>query len=72
MRSEFTRLDSCPESIICKNPHVSPRNLYVGVTSGRLVVHGEVDSYFAKQMAQEALRAEGFNDIDNQLEVIWR
>ena len=40
--------------------------------NGRVVIRGEVGSYFQKQMATEALRKlNGIDEIDNQLEVNW-
>jgi hypothetical protein len=54
------------------NPHLSRRNLRFENNQGRVVLLGIVDSYYQKQMAQEALRhVEGVREISNQLEVSW-
>jgi osmotically-inducible protein OsmY len=40
--------------------------------NGRVIIRGEVGTYFQKQMATEALRKlRGIDEIDNQLEVNW-
>ena len=40
--------------------------------NGRITLHGEVGSYFQKQMATEILKkVDGISQIDNQLEVNW-
>jgi osmotically-inducible protein OsmY len=39
---------------------------------GRITLRGEVDTYYQKQMATEALKkVDGICEIDNQLEVNW-
>jgi len=55
-----------------RNPYVRRRNLRFEASEGRVVLRGVVDSYFQKQMAQEALRhVEGVSEISNELEVCW-
>ncbi len=55
-----------------RNPYVSRRNLRFEARDGRVVIKGVVNSYFQKQMAQEALRkVEGVREIANELEVCW-
>jgi osmotically-inducible protein OsmY len=40
--------------------------------NGRVIIRGEVSSFFQKQMATEALRKlRGIDEIDNRLEVNW-
>jgi osmotically-inducible protein OsmY len=55
------------------NPHVpSRRQVQVEAADGRVVLKGNVRSFFEKQMAQEALRRiDGVERIDNLLEVNW-
>lgn len=54
------------------NPHLFGRKLGYEAESGVVVLTGKVNSYFQKQMAQEAIRRlEGVEQIDNQLEVEW-
>jgi osmotically-inducible protein OsmY len=48
------------------------RGVRCETADGRVIIRGEVGSYFQKQMATEALRKlGGVNQIDNQLEVNW-
>ena len=40
--------------------------------NGRITLHGEVGSFFQKQMATETLKkVDGISEIDNRLEVAW-
>lgn len=56
-----------------RNPYVGRRNLRFETSQGRVVLRGVVDSYFQKQMAQEAIRhIDGVSEISNELEVCWR
>ena len=66
------RLDHRVESVIANNPHVRARSLSIATEGSRVVLEGEVDSYFAKQMAQESLRSiNGLTHIENRLTVVW-
>lgn len=57
--------------IIAKHPHLHRRNVQCRVESNRMILEGEVNSFYEKQLAQEALRdLEGFEQVENQLEVI--
>jgi osmotically-inducible protein OsmY len=48
------------------------RGVRCQANNGRVIIRGEVGSYFQKQMATEVLRKlGGVNEIDNQLEVNW-
>ena len=54
------------------NPHLSRRNLRFESCEGRVTLRGVVESYYQKQMAQEALRhVDGVSHISNELEVNW-
>ncbi|MEX0614175.1 MAG: BON domain-containing protein [Pirellulales bacterium] len=54
------------------NPYVPSRQVRVEATDGRVVLTGNVRSFFQKQMAQEAIRRiDGVERIDNLLEVNW-
>ena len=60
------------DSAIQKSPHLSGRHFVLETRAGSVVLRGTVDSFFEKQMAQEALRSvEGITDIQNQLEVAY-
>lgn len=50
--------------------YIRNSSLRLDVRSGRVVLSGDVPSYFLKQMAQESLRSvEGVEEIQNELEV---
>lgn len=53
------------------NPYLNGRRLSVLPDSGRVILEGVVNSYYHKQMAQEALRRiDGVRSIDNRLQVV--
>lgn len=54
------------------NPYLTGRNLRFEAEAGRVTLKGVVNTYFQKQMAQEALRKiDGITEIANELEVSW-
>ena len=54
------------------NPHVPNQLVRVEAEEGRIVLKGNVTSFFQKQMAQEAVRrVDGVQQIDNLLQVNW-
>jgi osmotically-inducible protein OsmY len=55
------------------NPHVRSRKVRIDADNDRVVVlEGHVDSFFQKQMAQEAIRrVDGVSRIENRLTVNW-
>ncbi len=58
-------------SALVRNPYLSGRSLRFEAESGRVTLRGVVQSYFQKQMAQEALRhVDGIDEIQNELEVL--
>jgi osmotically-inducible protein OsmY len=64
-------LDHRIHSAIKANPFISKRRLRFENRQGHVTLQGKVESYFEKQMAQEALRnVAGIDSICNQLEVI--
>ena len=57
---------------IVHNPHLDSRRIKIRTNRGRVVICGSTETYFEKQMAQEALRGiEGITSIKNELEVEW-
>ena len=57
---------------ISGNPYLTRQNLRFEMREGRVTLRGVVNSYFQKQMAQEAIRhLDGVREIENQLEVNW-
>ncbi len=66
--SLIERLDVAIKS----NPHLFGRDLRCSSDAGHVTISGDVDTYFQKQMAQEAIRhVDGVQRIDNRLEVTW-
>ena len=57
---------------VVHHPHLKQRQVHFQNRDGRITINGSVNSYFEKQMAQEALRdIQGITSIENQLEVEW-
>lgn len=55
-----------------RNPYIARRNLRFETSAGRVTLRGVVNTYFQKQMAQEAIRhVDGVDEITNELEVCW-
>ena len=55
-----------------QNPYLTHRTLRFETEQGRVTLRGVVNTYFQKQMAQEALRhIDGVREITNELEVSW-
>lgn len=60
------------DSAIKHSPHLSGHQVFCQEESGVVVLHGRVNSFFQKQMAQEALRKlSGVEKVINELEVDW-
>ena len=61
------------EHAIIHNPHLNSCDIhYRADDGGILVIEGEAETYFAKQMAQEILRnVEGVSAIKNDLTVVY-
>lgn len=54
------------------NPHVPFQDLRIETAEGRVVLKGNVKTFFQKQMAQEAVRrVDGVQQIENLLQVNW-
>lgn len=67
----FTLAQQLTDAVV-HHPHLKQRQVHFQTKNGRVIINGSVDSYFQKQMAQEALRQiEGIKSIENQLEVVW-
>jgi osmotically-inducible protein OsmY len=65
-------LDFQIQNVLEQNPYFSARNLRFETSAGRVTLHGQVNSYYHKQMAQESLRnVAGVAEIENRLEVSW-
>jgi osmotically-inducible protein OsmY len=65
-------LDSRVCTALERNPYLARRNLRFETVDGRVTLRGVVNTYFQKQMAQEAIRhVDGVAEIANELEVCW-
>jgi osmotically-inducible protein OsmY len=65
-------LDARISSVMSAHPHLKQRKLRFETQQGHVVLRGVVNSYYQKQMAQEAVRrVEGVHSIENHLEVNW-
>lgn len=72
MRNLDIALEDRVQTAISTNPYLAGRNLRFETESGHVRLRGVVQSYFQKQMAQEALRhVQGVDSIENELEVTW-
>lgn len=59
------------DTILSTSPYLARRKVLLETQSGRVTLRGEVDSFFQKQMAQEAIRRlDGVREIMNELEVV--
>jgi osmotically-inducible protein OsmY len=48
------------------------QRLWCEFENGRLVLHGQVPSFYFKQLAQEAVaNLDGVRQVVNEIEVIW-
>lgn len=57
---------------IVHNPHLNHHQMHLTAKQGKVVLQGRVQSFFEKQMAQEALKlVDGVDSIENELEVSW-
>lgn len=60
------------DSAIKDSPHLAGHQVFCQEESGIVVLHGRVNSFYQKQMAQEALRKlHGIEKVINELEVDW-
>ena len=72
MSNEQQLLEERIGTAIRRSPYNLRKILRFEASEGKVVLRGQVASYFHKQMAQEALRGvAGVREIENQVEVIW-
>ncbi len=72
MSASISNLESLVSLAIERHPHLKRRKVHFETHAGRVVLRGTVNSYYQKQMAQEAVRRlQGVEGVDNQLEVEW-
>ncbi len=59
-------------SALTSSPYTSGRRVRIEAEEGAVRLHGRVESYFEKQMAQEIVRRlDGVQRIENLIEVDW-
>jgi len=69
---DMAPLDDRVLTALEQNPYIARRNLRFETSDGRVTLRGVVNTYFQKQMAQEAVRhVEGVDEIANEVEVCW-
>lgn len=60
-------------SALTASPYLEATRLRIEAEQGAVSLHGEVGTFFEKQMAQEVIRRlDGVERIVNQLQVSWR
>jgi osmotically-inducible protein OsmY len=65
-------LDEKISTALRTNPYIPSRNLRFETSEGKVTLHGQVSSWYQKQMAQEMLlRLDGVDGVENRLEVCW-
>jgi osmotically-inducible protein OsmY len=57
---------------IVHQPHLSVQRIWCDFDAGRLILRGQVPSYYFKQLAQEAVAdLDGVDQVVNEIEVLW-
>jgi osmotically-inducible protein OsmY len=57
---------------IVHQPHLSVQRIWCDFDAGRLILRGQVPSFYFKQLAQEAVAdMEGVEQVVNEIEVLW-
>lgn len=65
-------LETLVGSALLQSPYLATKNLRFETSQGRVVLRGQVNSYYQKQMAQETVRRlDGVHQVENHLEVTW-
>ncbi len=60
------------ENTVVHNPHFDHTKMLLKMKEGKVVLEGKVNTFFEKQMVQEALKhVDGIDAIYNHLEVTW-
>ena len=73
MDTQNGKLEDKLEAILARNPYLAQQKLRLEARRGHVVLRGIVNSFFQKQMAQEAVRhVDGVEHIENELEVDWK
>lgn len=71
LASEVTLTDRVHQAL-ATSPYVAGRRVRIEAEEGSVRLHGRVESFFEKQMAQEVVRRlDGVCRVENLLEVAW-
>lgn len=65
-------LHEAVSSAIHSSPYIGGSRVRVETGDGRVRLHGDVGTFFEKQMAQEVVRRiDGVEQVENLLQVAW-
>ncbi len=70
--NELAQLTERVSNALAGNPYLRTRSVDFEAHDGHVKLHGEVRTFFQKQMAQELLRSvNGVKSIENKIQVEW-
>ncbi len=70
--TSISSVDQRVDYVINHHPHLKREKVHFTTKQGHVTLSGNVNSYFEKQMAQEAVRnIEGVEFVENELQVQW-
>jgi osmotically-inducible protein OsmY len=66
------QITEAAKQLIVHQPHLSVQRIWCDFDDGRLILRGQVPSFYFKQLAQEAVSdMEGVEQVVNEIEVLW-
>ena len=72
MTSEPKNIVAAAKDRLGKDTHLSVQRIWCEFDGGRLVLQGQVPSFYHKQLAQEAVAGlDGVAQVVNDIEVVW-
>jgi osmotically-inducible protein OsmY len=70
--SRAERITAVAKQRIVHQPHLSVQRIWCDFDRGRLILRGQVPSFYFKQLAQEAVAdLDGVEQVVNEIEVLW-
>jgi osmotically-inducible protein OsmY len=70
--SHAERITTVAKQRIVHQPHLSVQRIWCDFDRGRLILRGQVPSFYFKQLAQEAVAdLDGVEQVVNEIEVLW-
>jgi osmotically-inducible protein OsmY len=70
--NQVEEIAAAAKRCIIHEPHLSVQRIWCDFDGGRLVLRGQVPSFYFKQLAQEAVAdLEGVEQVVNEIEVLW-